>query len=90
VVNQGDCAFVTDPYNGGGSGLYAVNINPASGLCLQKYGPCNTNAPGVALPRGVAAHGDYAYTVDWNKGLVVIDISDPADPAEGPKIISLY
>jgi hypothetical protein len=68
VTLSGDYAFVTDPYGGGGSGFYAVNVNPASGLYLQEYGPCNTNAPGTAMPHGVAAHGDYAYTVDENKG----------------------
>jgi hypothetical protein len=76
----GDWAFVTDTQPG--CGLWAVNINPASGSFLQKYGPCETLSGGGGNSIGVAAYGGYAYAIDRTGGLAVINISDPTALAD--------
>ena len=70
TVVEGDFAYCVN-----GSALLIINITNPSRPILTGY--CST--PGNA--KGVAIVGNYAYVADWDSGLQVVDISDPAHPA---------
>ena len=60
-------------------GLLLVSAAQANdSLNIRFVGSCTT--PGDA--RGLAVSGSYAYVADWNAGLRVISLADPAHPVE--------
>jgi hypothetical protein len=74
VSLYGDYAFVSDQY--WSAGLYAVDINPASGKFLKGFGPCPTDIGG-GNSQGVFAYGGHAYVLDGSSGFAVVNISEP-------------
>ncbi|HTW90614.1 MAG TPA: hypothetical protein VMH22_02795 [bacterium] len=58
--------------------LLLVGMARADSLGVRLVGHCDT--PGSASD--VAVAGSYAYVADWNSGLRVITVADPAHPAE--------
>lgn len=88
VSLYGDYAYVTDNFPSGG--MYAVNINPASGNFLKDYGSCNTRpAPEGGIARGIAVFGSHAFVADSDGGLSVINVADPTALSDGSLVKNL-
>jgi hypothetical protein len=76
--------------DGTGSGIAAVLVNgqTASGTYswsitfTDQYGePIEVGSRNtLGISYGAYITGDYAYVADWNSGLAIIDVSDPANP----------
>jgi hypothetical protein len=80
VALYGDYAFVADDFPS--SGLFTVNINPASSAFLSGYGPVDTSTASC-LSTGVEVFGPYAYVSDSSAagGLSLMNVANPTAPA---------
>ena len=90
VALSGDYAYAGDNFGGFGSyGLSAININPSDGDYLNAPSSCEPFSDGVGVMKDVAAFGNFAYVLDPALGMMVIDISDPANLDDSDYIRSI-
>ncbi len=68
----------TTGYVANGSGLYTLDLSNPYGSAPQMLG----FLPTAGQLNDVAYSGSMAYLADWTGGLRIIDVSDPANPAE--------
>jgi hypothetical protein len=82
VTNGASGVNITGTFSGNAGGLSNLNSAELTGPLRLSFGDPlligHTNNGGGA--RGVAVSGNYAYLANWNDGLQVYDISNPATP----------
>ena len=71
IALNGNYAYMTDEYPGD---LYVFDIsNPSSPTLLRSIGNAENSC-------NVAVDGNYAYVADWQTGVGIFDVTNPANP----------